>query len=338
MEKSIRDQFNERILAEAILAYGISRDQVCMLDGFESYIFEITMPEKELILRIGHDSRRSPDLVQAESEFLNHLSSGGLSVPRVLPSLNHHLVESITAQDGSHFLTTLFTKAPGHPPTQADWKPPLFNDMGRFMGKLHHLSKSFQPSQSRFSRYDFAADVRMMLATGRTHLPPEDAAILGAYEDTAEKIFKLPKSPDSYGLIHVDFHRGNFFITDQGQITLFDFDDCQYACFVYDIAMALFYAIPHDCDSPTDLAKAGNFLAEFWAGYQAENDLDPSWLQKIPLFLRLREIDLYMMIHRSFDIHNLDWWCTSFMTGRREKILNQTPYCDLDYAAIAAGV
>lgn len=338
MEKSIRNQFNNTILMEALNRYGISQDQARILDGFENFIFEANTAAGKCILRIGHDSRRSPDLVQGELELLNHLSSGGLSVPRVLPSLSRRLVESIPARDGSRFLTTLFSKAPGHPPTDREWQPALFQAMGRFMGKMHRLSKTFRPSQPRFSRYDFTADVRMMLEIGQAHLPPEEDPILSAYEDTAKQICELPKSPEAYGLIHVDFHGGNFFITDQGQITLFDFDDCQHAWFGYDIAMALFYAIPHHCDSPSERADAARFLTELWTGYRTENDLDPAWLQEIPQFLRLREIDLYILIHRSFDMHNLDAWCTRFMTRRREKILNQTPYCDLDYAAIAGKI
>ena len=123
-------------------------------------------------------------------------------------------------------------------------------------------------------------------------------------------------------------------MTDKGEITLFDFDDCQYAWFIYDIAMALFYAISHDCTTPDKLEEAKQFLSEFWHGYQDENDLDPSWLTAIPHFLRLREIDLYMIIHRSMNINDLDPWCASFMQDRREKILAKVPYCRLDFTAI----
>jgi hypothetical protein len=32
---------------------------------------------------------------------------------------------------------------------------------------------------------------------------------------------------------------------------------------------------------------------------------------------------------------SLDPWCAGFMAGRREKILNHTPYFDLDFELIA---
>jgi len=334
MEPFIRALFTDAILNTVLDKYAILPENAQILDGFESYIFQVHRSDTDYILRIGHDSRRTADLVQGESEFLNHLAIGGLSVPRVLHSTSQKLVETIPAKDGSHFLTTLFEKAPGKPPSREQWGPSLHTAMGSFMGKLHQLSKSFQPSHPRYERYDFEYDSNQMAAQGSKYLPKSDGAVLTSYLETVSAIQQLPKDKLSYGLCHIDFHGGNFFITPSGQITLFDFDDCQYALFIYDIAMALFYAISHNCTTPEKLAEAESFLVHFWQGYQQENNLSPDWLQHIPLFLRLREIDLFMLIHRSMDISNLDPWCTSFMDQRRHKILSHAPFCNIDYTSI----
>ena len=334
MEKAIRELFNPILLESILNCYQISLPDANILDGFESFIYDVQIDGREYILRIGHSSRRSADLIQGEAEFLNYLRGGGLSVPLVLPSANDFLVEEIEAQDGSFFLATLFEKAPGHPPKGRDWCPALYQAMGRFMGRLHTLSKDFLLSLPRYQRFSIVEDFAAMEKAGRQYLPAQDQPVLQAYLDTVAAIQRLPQDPDSYGLCHIDFHGGNFFITDGGEITLFDFDDCQYAWFVYDIAMALFYAISHDCTSAADLQKAKTFLSAFWSGYTAEHNLAPSWLEHIPLFLRLREIDLYMLIHRSMDLNKLDPWCASYMDGRREKIIKAVPYCALDYAAI----
>jgi Ser/Thr protein kinase RdoA (MazF antagonist) len=334
MEKSTRQLFNPAILNQVLTRYGIQHEDIQILDGFESFIYNVTKDDREFILRIGHDARRSPDLVHGEAEFLNHLAAGGLSVPRVLPSLDGHLVETVPAADGSHFVAALFTKAPGNHPTRNDWQPSLYRKMGRFMGKLHKLSTAFTPSQPRYRRLDIEDDFKEMLDTAKRHLPPSDEPVIGVYQENLNAIRSLPKNDTVYGLCHIDFHGGNFFLTDDGQITLFDFDDCQYAWFIYDVAMALFYTLPHDCRSPEELAAAETFLCEFWSGYQTEYNLDESWLEAIPLFLRLREIDLYFAIHRSMDLDNLDPWCTSFMERRREKILAKVSFCGIDYASI----
>ncbi len=149
--------------------------------------------------------------------------------------------------------------------------------------------------------------------------PPGDDPIKTLYRETINEILALPRDNGGFGLCHSDFHSGNFFVTDEGQITLFDFDDCQYAWYIYDIAMALFYAISMDCQSAEELEAAQTFLTNFLSGYRQEFSLDPVWLQQIPLFLKLREIDLYIIIHRSMDMNNLDTWCARYMDHRREK-------------------
>ncbi|MCB2213774.1 phosphotransferase [bacterium] len=335
MEKSTRKLFTKTILSKALNLYDIQPETAQILDGFESFIYNVRKDGQDLILRIGHDGRRSVDMVQGEAEFLNHLAHGGLSVARVLPSKDGRLAETIPAADGSHFVMTLFTKAPGHVPTLAEWKSPLFKSMGVFMGKLHALSKTFQPSQPRYRRFDIEADFNEMIETAKKHLPPGDGPVLAVHQETLAKIRQLPKGADSYGLCHIDFHNGNFFLTDEGQITLFDFDDCQYAWYIYDVAMALFYALPNNHRGPEELYLASTFLTKFWSGYRTANDLDPAWLAKIPLFLKLREMDLYIVIHRSMDMDNLDPWCAGFMAGRREKILNRTTFIDLDFEQFA---
>ena len=333
MENHIKKLFNQSILIKALARYGIKMTDTQSLDGFESFIYRVHRADQDAILRIGHDSRRDLDMVSGEVAFLNHLAVGGLSVPCVLSSNSGRLVESIRAADGSYFITTLFEKAPGQHPNQAQWVPSLFRNMGRFMGKLHQLSRHFKPSQFSASRFNILYDMQKMRELGSQYLPPEDASILHAYDETTQDICALPINEACYGLCHIDFHRGNFFITDKGKITLFDFDDCQYAWYVYDIAMALFYAIPHHCTTPEALADALRFLANFWDGYKQENLLGPTWLLEIPRFLRLREIELYILIHRSLDLENLDPWTASFMKNRREKILQKVPYCSIDYSA-----
>ena len=70
-------------------------------------------------------------------------------------------------------------------------------------------------------------------------------------------------------------------------------------------------------------------------GYRRENTIAPEWLGQIPNFLKMREIDLYIVIHRSFDLDDLDPWCTSFMDNRKYKIENDVPYLMLDWDGFA---
>ena len=75
------------------------------------------------------------------------------------------------------------------------------------------------------------------------------------------------------------------------------------------------------------------FLSGFLPGYFSEFSLDQKWFHEIPLFLKRREIDLYAVIHRSFDVENLhDPWCIWYLDGRKENIVNDIPYLDFDFS------
>ena len=79
-----------------------------------------------------------------------------------------------------------------------------------------------------------------------------------------------------------------------------------------------------------------DFFPLFLRGYRQEKALDPDWLAQIPHFLKLREIDLYAAIHRSFDVDHIeDPWVARYMEGRKERIEAGVPYLDVDFAALA---
>lgn len=111
-------------------------------------------------------------------------------------------------------------------------------------------------------------------------------------------------------------------------ITLFDFDDCVYGHFAYDLAMALFYAVANRDDAES----FGRFFWPlFWRGYRQENHLDERWLAEIPHFMKLREIDLYAVILRDLSPAEIEGhpWTAQFMRGRRQRIENGAPCLDM---------
>ena len=336
MDKRTRALFTDAIFQEALSRFDIAPASIRELGGFESFLYEYDRDGKPYILRISHSLHHPPNRTRGEMDFLNYLSRHQLAVPHPLPSRSGNLVEVIEAPtpdlpEGSFFSVASFDKAPGGPVRKENWTPELFTQMGKFMGRLHALTKHYSPSHPEYRRHDWYEDEEDY---AERYLPPSEKRIAEKFAQLVAYLKALPRDPQAFGLIHQDFHGGNFFVdqTPSGMhITLFDFDDCAYAPFVYDIAMALFYAVPHHCDSPADLEFARTFYHTFMDGYRQENHLDPIWLKEIPYFLKLREMDLYIIIHRSFDIHNLGPWEASFMDQRKERLENDVPFIDMDF-------
>ncbi|MBN1310766.1 MAG: phosphotransferase [Anaerolineae bacterium] len=327
MEFEIKSCYNDGILQDAMRRYNIAPDQITLLDGFESYIYEFTRNSGDYILRIGHSRRRTPELIRGEVEWINHLAGGGAGVARAIRSKTGQLVEAIDDKHGGKFLATAFVKAPGRPVWEVGWTPMLYETYGQLVGRIHALSKVYTPSDPAIRRHAWNHPQNL---DALNWLPAGETVPIERFHQVTNHLEELPRDVGSYGLIHQDAHSGNFFVDDDGQITLFDFDDCVYAWYVYDIAMVVFYMVVNHPD-PDGLIQA--FWPRFWAGYCAENTLDPGWLAEIPWFLKLREIDLYALHFRSFeDVHDIDApWSRQYMDGRKARIEGDVPLVAFDF-------
>ena len=328
MEPAIKAQYTLAILDEAVERFGLARSQVDALDGFESFIYRGEQAGRPCILRISHRLHRDAQAIAGEIEWVNYLADNEVNACRALPSRNGNLTERLGDRD--MFAAVLFEMAPGTHTRAEDWQPPLFETVGQMMGRMHALTKAYVPSDPAIRRPEWYEDI----SGWAEKYIPDQPLIIDKFNANIAATQALDQNQDCYGLVHFDFHRGNFFV-DNGRIYLFDFDDCQYAWFADDIAICLFYAVPHDCSSAEDLAFARTFMHHFLDGYYRENTLDQSWLTHIPLFLKRRELDLYTIIHRSNpDLSQLDPWSASFMAGRADKLANDVPYIDIDFSAL----
>jgi len=325
MEQRIKERFSESILDQVREAYRIKPGDIRELGGFESYIYEFRRGEEKGILRIAHSFHRSPDQIRGELDWINYLKSGGASVAGALISHNDRWVEEISDGSGGYFLANAFEKAIGKE-HRGEWNDTQLYEYGRQIGLMHKLTTAYHPTNPNWKRPEWDDPVHLEI---EQFIPENDHKIKQIFRNVVRMTRALPKGPANYGLIHQDAHQGNFFIDADGKITIFDFDDSSYSWFVEDIALILFYAVMGQEDPS---AFTGKFLSGFLPGYFSEYDLDGQWFREIPLFMKRREIDLYAVIHRSFDIQNLDDpWCTWYLNGRKERLEKELPYLDFDF-------
>lgn len=347
MDPRYKARFTPEMLHEAACRYGVEGAALRELDGFESFIYEFSRAGQDFILRIGHSSRRPERLVQGEAEWLHYLRSSGCDgVAGPVNSRDGNLVEALDDGHGEQFVATAFEKAPGRHMGKADAAPELFEAWGALLGRMHALSERFHPQWPRPHWDD------PMMLDVQEWLPAGEEKVRARYQELRDHLDTLPRSDSRvYGMIHQDAHAGNFFIVPcQGsgpqhsgpqnsgpqisgpQITLFDFDDCCFSWYANDIAIVLFYAVMGQTDTA---AFTHHFLSHFLRGYRREKEISVEWLAEIPYFLKLREIDLYAVIHRSFDVNNLtDPWVKRYMEGRKERLEAGQPYLDFDFTTV----
>lgn len=330
MERFIKELYRDSILNEAMDRYGISKGRIQSLDAFESFIYEYQRGSEAYILRIGHSSRRSENLILGEVDWINTLAGGGVPVARAILSENGNLVEAIQDGQGGNFMVTAFVKARGQRPWEAGWTPLRYQAYGRLLGSMHALSVDYRPPNPAWKRPDWNDE--MMDFVGR-FLPASETLVKEKYQILVKHLLNLPKDRSSFGLIHQDAHESNLLMDEEGNLTLFDFDDCVYSWYINDIAIVLFY-IAQDAKDPP--AFACEFLTHFLRGYAQAYRLEPRWLREISNFLKLREIELYAVIHRDFDVNHIDNpWCERFMSGRKTRIEQEQPVIDFDFESLS---
>ncbi len=319
MEKRTRELFGDDIKKQAEEAFDID---ICGdVRGFENFIFPAKRGEEDCILRISHSNRRSADLIEGEAEFVHYLKGRGISVPEFYRTLNG----DFAAEFDRGFTGCLMEKAKGNIARMTEY-PDLPARIGRFMAGYHNGGLDFDHGKGR--RYDVAEDIE------RNRLFfPDDWKILEEYDRISNEILALPKD-ESFQLIHMDFHQGNFFI-DGDHITLFDWDDSMYSWHANDIAVSIFYLIPPQCLKGENPERAQQIAEELVAAYREKRDVTSNWIEQLPLFIKYREILLYAVILRSVGPNPERGWSKMFMEGRREIILSRKPTYPVDFNRFA---
>jgi len=326
MLKATKEIYNDKILNEISGRYELPANEFRLLDGFESFIYEFRKNERDYILRVTHSLHRNEAQIKAETDWINYLVHNGVSASEAVRSPGGILVEKVDLPD-SYFLATSFAKARGRHIRKTDVNKQLFFNLGKLIGKMHSLTKTYKPADRNCVRPDWDDEISEL----HEHIPADQKVVRYKFDEILNFMKTLQKDIDSFGLIHTDAHFGNIFI-DNGKLTLFDFDDSAYKWFVSDIAIVLFYSVMRVPENSTRIEYGEFVLKNFLNGYKQENHLDTYWLELIPHFLKLREIVLYAVVHMGFDVDNLqDPWCKWYLNGRKEKIEQNIPYLDLNF-------
>lgn len=294
-------------------------------------IYEFKDGNKEYILRVSKNKLERLCCYEGEMNFINYIFIGQGNVSRVIPSKNNKLVEYIKYA-GDYYFISIFEKAKGHSPNindEKEWNSELFYKWGQNMGKIHNLSKSYRQHDMKILRNQWDEDIYF---NEDFSMKNKDNSIYETWNEILLEMKSLPKDKNSYGLIHYDFHHYNFFIHN-GEITVFDFDDCLYHWFVCDIAIAIYHAIEamRFTNEKEKNKFAYNFIKNFMAGYISENYIEEYWIENIPLFLEYRRICSYSFMYKILEGKDLDERKKDYMENRRGEIKNRVPYIDFNF-------
>lgn len=297
------------VLDNAARLYGTTQASLGKFDDYEgcaNLVYHYDYAGQPRILRLSYRPDRTVELIQAELHFVEYLAASGMRVSRLIPSANGNLLEVISTA-GLDFIAVSFVRGKGMRVPDNGYRyrdgvpiDEYFQNWGQVLGQMHRLAKTYQPPSASINRPDwFQWEAQSGFPYGE-RLP----VIHNKYANLIAELRALPKEVDSYGLIHNDFNDGNFTVDyDNGDITVFDFDDSCYFWFMHDLACAWEGGIGRAMFRP--LAERQDFMAHYMdqvlTGYARENTLSEAWLARLPLFLRLLQMQELMHFAQYLD-------------------------------------
>ncbi len=252
---------------------------VCVREGKPEYVLRLSL--------IG--DRKKEDYL-AEAEFIHYLAANGAPVSDVIPSANGNFVEPFYL-DGRECYVMLFTYAKGMLISDNGYRyregAPLeeyFYNTGKALGAIHRLSKEFKPVNRRpefFDKYNREYIDAI--------IPDEYDALKKAIGERLDSYRNLPVDADVYGLVHFDFSDGNYHIDmNNGNITVFDFDNCMYCRYMFDLANLWTHGtgwFQHEPDHRKRMAGMKFYFDTVLEGYRSETGVSDEELSQLPLFI-----------------------------------------------------
>lgn len=304
----------KRILEHAKHLYSLDECNFTPVSGHEGGRNKIFIcskgGEKKFVLRISATGDRTENDYLAETDFVHYLAENDAPVADVIPSASGKLVEIIDGADSSEasdctdsvaagddgaapVFISLFEYAKGMLLADNGYRyregAPLseyFFNTGKTLGKIHALSKNFEPVAAHrrpdyFDKYNMEYLDRL--------ITDKYSEIKSAIAARLEKFRTLPTDAQSYGLVHFDFSDGNYHIDmDTGAITVFDFDNCLYCWYMFDLAN-LWLHNEGWCRHEPDPEKRFKLIQQCFdlqlQGYKTETELSDELLEKLPLFI-----------------------------------------------------
>lgn len=262
--------------------YDLDIFQAEMCFSTQNYVF--VWENNPFVIRINISGTRSREEMLSELLWVDDLKAFGDTICEPIPSPDGNLIEKLEL-DGQIYQVSRFRKASGNTGKNAKLEPIHFLMVGELLGRVHAGSLDFGKTGLTLKRATMMEEKLNTLEKVKAVMNPQD------WEKAKEILHSLDereKNPESYGMIHGDFHPGNYYV-DRNNIWLFDFDNCCYGFYIYDIGTVmvhwLFQVEPRK--SRREVLEE-ILLPNFRIGYEMHMHLPEKDWKDIELFMKFR--------------------------------------------------
>ncbi|WP_105615621.1 phosphotransferase enzyme family protein [Vallitalea okinawensis] len=291
LEKSIQETYDfDKVILNQLDAH----------DGSMNTVFHMCSTASEGYVRVTTRADRSIADLMAEVDFIRHLDVYGVSVATPYTSKDGKDVSIIKHMENV-FCYVIFRVATGEQLSHRGYKYiegiPLSKhhyNCGQILAQIHKASETYIPTAG-YKRHHILDHFKVLI---ETLIPYEMIVVRGKFNALINQLEQLEKVDMSYGMIHGDFGDGNYNIDYRnGNITLFDFDDAGYCWYMYEIASAWSAStgwVMHEGDLVRRKVLMDQIFATIVEGYRSIRVLDDAYIEQLPLYLKLVEMEHFL--------------------------------------------
>ena len=328
MDEEWRRRFRDEVLPELSFRFDLDASTLEVVQDHRNLVYEGSSVLGKVVLKTIPSAESHHNLLLGDLDWITHLHSNGVRVPRPLTSRDGHLVETVVA-GGRSFSACCYQRIKGPLWQQVHNRSDLIGAVGQLAGKMHAVSAGYVPGWEGAIRPTWTDSPWFASLSDAIH--PSMPAVIERCLELREALSNLPTS--DYGIVHNDLHGGNIIISPDGPVAI-DFECSAYSWLVSEIASALFFWLWKTPESqPHELAhRAATFLQAFMQGYTKEHSLGAGWFEAVPLFLKARELSMLAsspLAAEDFETHGKHDRAFSWMKGNIES---EVPYVELDFA------
>jgi Ser/Thr protein kinase RdoA (MazF antagonist) len=283
-----------------------------------------TEPGQRYVLRVYRANKHwwnAPEAnVRFELEWTRFVAERGAPVAYPIARRDGELFGWIDAPEGRRYVA-LFNFVEGPTGPDEEW----LERFGVSVAQLHRMSDGFSsPHERPAIDAEFVLDgPARRVAAFLDGKRPEDVALLLRLTDRLRPWFeRIPKTPETFGVIAGDTHGGNKILAPDGRVVLIDLDICGWGWRAYDAAIFRWGAKldgEHDSRWPP-----------FLRGYESVRPFLPEELAAMPWFVLARQVWL-MGAHIAYaEFGGLSWIGTRYWDRQVGFLRNELALLEAD--------
>lgn len=279
VQSSVLDE--EALLGEVVKDYRIQEVLSCrFLTRGDADIYRVKTAKRNFYLKI-YRPPKSLELAEAEALFVWALYESDVPVVMPVRREDGKFASQVSAPEGMRPML-LYEEAP--PPIPRDLDENILSEIGGIVALLHSAVDQFDTHfgipEINIERY-----IQESVFYISQFLSDEEKPYLRSVSTNLKEFLQTqPRSAGEFGLCHADLVMSNVRLTQEGVITLFDFDNSMMTWRAFELAVIYWSLENRYKNSREILWKA------FLQGYQLSRPLPESLSENLNAMLVLRQI------------------------------------------------